>query len=142
MVVFCKPEESDFWHNKLLEIEEEIWQELEIPYRVVKMATGDLGSAAARKYDIEAWMPSQNKYREVTSTSSTTDFQSRRLNIRSKIGKETVYVHTLNGTALALGRTMIAIMENYQKQDGSFEIPKVLHDFVGKKVIEVKNRQV
>lgn len=142
MVVFCKPEESDFWHNKLLEIEEEIWQELEIPYRVVKMATGDLGSAAARKYDIEAWMPSQNKYREVTSTSSTTDFQSRRLNIRSKIGKETVYVHTLNGTALALGRTMIAIMENYQRQDGSFEIPKVLYDFVGKKVIEVKNRQV
>ncbi len=138
MVVFCKPEESDSLHDKLLEIEEEIWKELKIPYQVVKMATGDLGSAAARKYDIEAWMPSQNKYREVTSASLTTDFQTRRLNIKIKVGGENVYPYTLNGTALALGRAMIAIMENYQRKDGSFEIPKVLRKFVGKKIVEVK----
>lgn len=138
MVVFCKPEESDSWHDRLLNIEEEIWKELEIPYQVVKMATGDLGNAAARKYDIEAWMPSQNKYREVTSTSATTDFQTRRLNIKSKIGGENIYPYTLNGTVLALGRAMIAIMENYQKKDGSFEMPKVLRKLAGKKTVEVK----
>jgi len=138
MVVFCKPEESDAWHDKLLEIEEEIWKELKISYQVVKMATGDLGNAAVRKYDIEAWIPSQNKYREVTSVSDTTDFQARRLNIRVKIGKEIIHPHTLNGTVLAIGRTMIAIMENYQRKDGSFEVPKILKKFVGKRIIEVK----
>ncbi len=138
MVVFCKPEESDSWHDKLLGIEEEIWQDLKIPYQVIKMATGDLGSAAVRKYDIEAWMPSQNKYREVTSTSATTDFQTRRLNIRTKVGGESIYPYTLNGTVLALGRAMIAIMENYQRKDGSFEIPKVLRKLVGKKIVEIK----
>jgi seryl-tRNA synthetase len=138
MVVFCEPKDSDLWHQKLLEIEEEIWQELNIPYQVVKMASGDLGSAAARKYDIEAWMPSQNKYREVTSTSTTTDFQTRRLNIKAKVGDKIIYPHTLNGTVLALGRAMIAIMENYQLKDGSFEIPKVLKKFVGKEVIKAK----
>lgn len=137
MVVICKPEESDIWHEKLREIEEEIWQELEIPYQVIKMASGDLGSAAARKYDIEAWMPSQNKYREVTSTSVTTDFQTRRLNIRAKINNETVYPHALNGTVFS-GRPIIAIMENYQREDGSFEVPAVLRDFVGKDIIEIK----
>ena len=138
MVVFCKPEESDLWHDKLLGIEEEIWKDLGIPYQVIKMATGDLGSAAARKYDIEAWMPSQNKYREVTSTSATTDFQTRRLNIKAKIGGENIYPYTLNGTVLALGRAMIAIMENYQRKDGSFEIPKVLQKLVGKEIVEIK----
>ncbi len=138
MVVFCKPEDDLKIHNELLAIEEELWQELEISYQVIKMASGDLGSAAARKYDIEAWMPSQNKYREVTSTSSTTDFQTRRLNIRTKIDGQNIFPYTLNGTVFALGRAMIAIMENYQKEDGSFEIPKVLKDFVGKKVIEIK----
>jgi seryl-tRNA synthetase len=139
MVVFCKLEDDLKMHDELLAIEEEMWKELDIPYQVIKMASGDLGSAAARKYDIEAWMPSQNKYREVTSTSSTTDFQTRRLNIKTKIDGQNIFPHTLNGTVFALGRAMIAIMENYQKEDGSFEVPKVLRDFVGKKVIEVKN---
>jgi seryl-tRNA synthetase len=138
MVIFCKPEDADKVHDEILEIEEELWSDLKISYRVVKMATGDLGSAAARKYDIEAWIPSQGKYREVTSTSNTTDFQTRRLNIRTKTGNSTIYPYTLNGTAFATGRAMIVIMENYQKKDGSFEVPKVLQKLVGKKVIEVK----
>lgn len=137
MVVFCLPEESDDWHKKLLEIEEEIWQDLGIAYQVVKMATGDLGNAASRKYDIEAWIPSQSKYREVTSTSNTTDFQARRLEIKVRRGDKNEYLHTLNGTVLALGRAMIAIYENYQKEDGSVEIPKVLRPYFGKSKIEV-----
>jgi seryl-tRNA synthetase len=137
MVLFCLAEESDAWHQKLLEIEEEIWQELDIPYQVVKMTTGDLGSAATRKYDIEAWMPAQNKYREVTSTSNTTDFQARRLNIRTKRDGQTEFVHTLNGTVLALSRAPIAIFENYQNSDGSVSVPKVLRPFMGKDRIEV-----
>lgn len=135
MVVFCLPKDSNIWHDKLLAIEEEIWQELKIPYQVVKMATGDLGNAASRKYDIEAWIPSQNKYREVTSTSDTTDFQARRLNIRTKIDGKNEYVHTLNGTVLALSRAAIAIFENYQQKDGSIAVPKVLQQFLGKNVI-------
>lgn len=126
MVIFALPEDSDKIHEQLREIEEEIWQELEIPYQVIKQATGDLGNAAARKYDLEAWMPSQNRYREVTSTSNTTDFQARRLGIKVRRNNENEYVHTLNGTALALGRAMIAIYENYQNEDGSITIPKVL----------------
>ena len=135
MVVFCMPDESDIWHDKLLAIEEEVWQELKIPYQVVKMATGDLGNAASRKYDIEAWIPSQNKYREVTSTSNTTDFQARRLNIKTKINGKNEYVHTLNGTVLALSRAPIAIYENYQNADGSITVPKVLQSMIGKEVI-------
>jgi len=137
MVVFCLPEESDDWHKKLLSIEEEIWQELGIPYQVVKMATGDLGNAASRKYDIEAWMPSQNKYREVTSTSNTTDFQARRLGIKVKRGDKSEYLHTLNGTVLALGRAMVAIYENFQEKDGSIVVPSVLRPYFGKKRIEI-----
>lgn len=132
MVVFCLPEESDAWHEKLLAFEEEIWQELKIPYQVIKMASGDLGNAASRKYDIEAWMPSQNKYREVTSTSNTTDFQARRLNIKTKIGGKNEFVHTLNGTVLAMSRAPIAILENYQNADGSVTIPAVLRPYMGK----------
>lgn len=135
MVVFCKPEESDAWHEKLREIEEEVWSDLDIPYQVVKMATGDLGSAATRKYDIEAWMPSQEAYREVTSTSNTTDFQTRRLNIRTKIDSKSVHPHSLNGTVIATGRALVAIYENYQNEDGSIDIPKVLQPFMGKKVM-------
>jgi seryl-tRNA synthetase len=138
MVVFCTPEESNAIHETLREIEEEIWQELEIPYQVIKQATGDLGNAAARKYDIEAWMPSQNKYREVTSTSNTTDFQARRLGIKVKRNGGSEYVHTLNGTVFALGRAMIAIYENYQNEDGSVTIPKALQKWVGTDVIPVK----
>jgi seryl-tRNA synthetase len=137
MVVFCLPEESDSWHNKLLAIEEEIWQELGIPYQVVKMASGDLGNASVRKYDIEAWMPSQNKYREVTSTSNTTDFQSRRLGIKVKRQGKSEYLHTLNGTVLALGRAMVAIYENFQEKDGSVVVPEALRVYFGKDKIEI-----
>lgn len=138
MVVFCLPEESDAIHEKLREIEEEIWTELEVPYQLIKMATGDLGNAATRKYDIEAWMPSQNKYREVTSTSNTTDFQARRLGIKVRRNGGTEYLHTLNGTAFALGRAMIAIYENYQNEDGSVTVPTVLLPFMGADVIPVQ----
>ena len=100
------------------------------------MSSGDLGNAASRKYDIEAWMPSQNKYREVTSTSNTTDFQARRLNIKTRIGDKNEYVHTLNGTILAMSRTPIAILENYQNADGSVTIPEVLRPYMGKDKIE------
>lgn len=137
MVIFCKPEESDTWHEKLLAIEEEVWKELGVPYQVVKMATGDLGNAASRKYDIEAWMPSQEKYREVTSTSNTTDFQTRRLNIKYKKEGKNEYLHSLNGTVLALGRAMIAIYENFQNEDGSVNVPEVLQKYLRKKKIEV-----
>ncbi len=139
MVVFCLPEESDSWHEKLLSIEEEIWKDLGIPYQVVKMATGDLGNAATRKYDIEAWIPSQNKYREVTSTSNTTDFQARRLNIKFRRKGVLEYVHTLNGTVLALGRVMVALYENYQNEDGSVSIPAVLKPYFGKERISLSS---
>lgn len=137
MVVFCLPEESDAIHETLREIEEEVWAELEIPYQVVKQATGDLGNAASRKYDLEAWMPSQNRYREVTSTSNTTDFQARRLGIKVNRNGKTEFVHTLNGTVLALGRALIAIFENYQNEDGSISIPQVLQKWSGIDLIPI-----
>ena len=140
MVIFCLPEESDKIHENLREIEEEVWQELGIPYQVIKMATGDLGNAASRKYDLEAWMPSQKKYREVTSTSNTTDFQARRLGIKVNRNGKTEYVHTLNGTVLALGRAMIAIYENYQNEDGSVTVPEVLKPYLGVDVIPVAEK--
>ena len=102
------------------------------------MATGDLGSAAVRKYDIEAWIPSQEKYREVTSTSNTTDFQTRRLNIRYKQDAKMIHPHTLNGTVVATGRALVAIYENNQQADGSIAIPKILQQFVGMKAIMPK----
>ena len=132
MFSYTRPEESDKEHEYLLELEEKFLKALEIPYQVVQMCTGDLGGPAARKYDLEAWMPGQGKYREVTSTSSTTDFQARRLNIKYQEKGKTNYVHTLNGTAFAIGRTIIAILENYQQKDGSVLIPKVLRKYVGK----------
>jgi seryl-tRNA synthetase len=138
MVVFCKPEESDKIHDELLAIEEEIYQELGISYQVVKMATGDLGNAASRKFDLEAWMPSQEKYREITSTSNTTDFQARRLNIKYRKDNKNEYVHTLNGTITTTSRTVIAILENFQQEDGSVLIPKVLQKWMGKEKIEIK----
>ncbi len=137
MVILCEPKESDAWHEKLLAIEEEVWQELGIPYQVVKMATGDLGNAASRKYDIEAWMPSQNKYREVTSASTVTDFQARRLNIKYQGGGQTEVLHSLNGTVVSMARAIIAIYENYQNEDGSITVPEVLRPFLGKDKILV-----
>ena len=100
--------------------------ELEIPYRVVNIAVDDLGASAAKKYDIEAWLPGQGRYRELTSTSNTTDFQARRLEIRMRGGKRPEVLHTLNGTAVAVGRTIIALLENGQREDGSVVLPKVL----------------
>lgn len=132
MFIFCKPEESDKWHEHILEMEEKIYQGLGLPYRVFEMCTGDLGAMAARKFDIEAWMPSRNEYGEVTSTSNCTDFQARNLNIKikRKDGK-TEYAHMLNGTAIATSRTPLAILENYQQEDGSVLIPEVLQKYTG-----------
>jgi seryl-tRNA synthetase len=129
MFVFTRPEWSREEHDRLLEIEEALVQELELPYRVVNVAAGDLGASAAKKYDIEAWFPSQERYREITSTSNTTDYQARRLEIRYRPDdKRLEPVHTLNGTAVT-GRAMLAIMENFQEEDGSVSIPKSLHEF-------------
>ncbi len=128
MFVFCLPEESEAEHERLLGQEEEIVQELGIPYRVVNIAAGDLGPSAAKKYDIEGWFPAQARYRELTSTSNTTDFQARRLNIRFRREKSLEHVHTLNGTAVT-ARSLIAIMENFQDEDGSIVVPEVLTEY-------------
>jgi len=135
MFSFTKPEDGNKEHEYLLSLEEKLLQALNIPYQVVKMCSGDLGAPAARKYDLEAWMPGQGKYREVTSTSTCTDFQARRLNIKYKDGDKTGYVHMLNGTAIAIGRTIIAIMENYQEKDGSIVVPEILRKWLGKEKI-------
>jgi seryl-tRNA synthetase len=128
MFVFCAPEHSREEHERLLDIEEELVRELELPYRVVNVAAGDLGASAAKKYDIEAWFPGQSRYREITSTSNTTDYQARRLRIRVRREHGTEEVHTLNGTAVT-ARAMLSIMENFQDSDGSVSVPGVLVDF-------------
>jgi seryl-tRNA synthetase len=129
MFVFTLPEWSREEHDRLLEVEEELVQELELPYRVVNVAAGELGASAVKKYDIEAWFPGQERYREITSTSNTTDYQARRLEIRVRRDeKQLEPVHTLNGTAVT-GRAMLALMENFQEQDGSISIPEALHEF-------------
>lgn len=136
MVIFCEPAQSESMHQEILSLEESIYQALELPYHVVNICTGDLGAVAAKKYDLEAWMPGQNKYREITSCTNATDYQARRLNIRyNKDGKKEL-CHTLNGTVIALGRVMIAIMENYQTKDGSIIMPKVLHEYLDFKEIK------
>ncbi len=132
MVSYVSKGSDDKEHEYMLSLEEKFFQALEIPYQVIKMCTGDLGFPAARKYDIEAWIPTQEKYREVTSTSTCTDFQSRRLKIRYREGDKTEYVNVLNGTAFAVGRTIIAILENYQREDGSVAVPEVLRKYMGK----------
>jgi len=132
--VFCKPEDSWKIHEELLHNAEDIVQKLGLPYRIVNVCTGDIGTVAAKKYDIEAWMPAQNAYREIVSCSNCTDYQARRLNIRyrEKEGAPTKgFVHTLNSTAIATGRTMVALMENYQQADGTISIPKVLRKYMG-----------
>jgi seryl-tRNA synthetase len=131
MFAFCTPETSWDEHERLLAIEEEIMGNLEIPYRVVNIAAGDLGGAAAKKYDIEAWLPGQGRYREITSCSNTTDYQARRMQTRvRRMGGDVEVLHTLNGTATAIGRTLIAIMENHQRPDGSVELPAKLHAYL------------
>ncbi len=136
--VFCKPEESWKFHEELLKNAEEIYQKLEIPYRIVNICTGDIGIVAAKKYDIEAWFPRENLYREVVSCSNCTAYQATRLNIRYSRGNEREYVHTLNSTAIATTRTIRAIAENYQNKDGTINVPKVLQKYIGKKVIGKK----
>jgi seryl-tRNA synthetase len=128
MFVFCEPDTSRDEHERLLQIEEELVQELELPYRVLNIAAGDLGASAAKKYDIEAWFPGQERYREITSTSNTTDYQARRLDIRRRREGKLEHVHTLNGTAVT-ARAMIAILENFQEEDGSVSVPEPLHEF-------------
>ena len=131
MFSFCDSDNSKEEHEYLLSLEEEILQDLEIPYRVVDVCSGDLGASASKKFDIEAWIPSQNNYREVTSCSNTTDYQARRLNIRTKKEKETELIHTLNGTALAVGRILIALIENNQQEDGSVKFSDSLSKIIG-----------
>ncbi len=133
MFSFTSPEASDAEHEQLLAIEERLLQTLGLPYRVVKMCTGDLGVPAARKYDLEAWFPSEGRYRELTSTSNCTDWQARRLNIRyrSSGGKRLRFPHTLNGTAYAIGRTISCLIENGQQADGSVVLPPALRDALG-----------
>lgn len=135
MFSFTKPEDSDEEHEFLLTLQEELMKGLKLPYRVVKLCSGDTGTPSARTYDIETWMPSQDRYRETHSTSNTTDFQTRRLNIRYKDGKKTQFVHALNGTAFS-GRPLIAILENYQQENWSVVVPEVLRPWVGKEVIK------
>ena len=135
MFTFVRPEESPDEHERLLAIEEEILQALAIPYRVVNIAVGDLGSSASKKYDLEAWLPGQERFRELTSCSNTTDFQARRLDLRYRADGGVRHVHTLNGTAVAVGRTIIAIVENHQQDDGTIAVPPVLHDFGAPEVI-------
>ncbi|MCL5004283.1 MAG: serine--tRNA ligase [Patescibacteria group bacterium] len=133
MFIYCLPEDSKKYHELILSLEEKIYQDLKIPYRVVEMCAGDLGAMAARKFDIEAWMPGRNDYGEVTSTSNCTDYQARNLNIRCRRADGTVnFVHMLNGTAIATSRTPLAILENYQNEDGSVTIPEVLRPYLGK----------
>jgi seryl-tRNA synthetase len=129
MFSFVAPEESAEEHERILAIEEEILSELGIPYRVVNIAVSDLGNSAAKKYDCEAWVPSQGRYRELTSCSNTTDYQARRLDIRMRREKRTLTPHTLNGTAVAVGRTIIALLENGQQADGSVELPETLRSY-------------
>ena len=142
MFIYCLPEESDAFHKEILAIEEEIFQGLGIPYRIVDTATGDLGAPAYRKFDIEAWMPGrgdEGEYGEVTSTSNCTDYQARSLNIRYRDDDGKLkFVHMLNGTAMALSRAVVAVMENYQEEDGSIRIPEALVPYCGFDRIERK----
>jgi seryl-tRNA synthetase len=131
MFSFTRPEGSGDEHELLVSIEEEIVGSLGLPYRVVNVAAGDLGGAAAKKYDIEVWLPGQGRYRELTSCSNCTDYQARRLQTRLRLGNGAIVApHTLNGTATAVGRTLIAILENHQRRDGSVELPEALHPYL------------
>lgn len=135
MVVFAKPEEAEKVFSEMLSLSEEFMQDLGLPFQIVKLAAGDMGFPSAKTCDIETWLPGQGKYRETHSISTTTDYQARRLNIRYKTPDGNKYVHILNGTAFAIGRTIIAIMENYQQEDGSIIIPEVLRKWAGKEKI-------
>lgn len=132
LVTICKPEDSNAEHERMIGAAEEILKRLELPYRVVELCTGDLGFGARKTYDIEVWLPSQKTYREISSVSNCGDFQARRMNARYRAGeKDNRFVHTLNGSGLAVGRTLVAVLENYQNADGSITIPKVLVPYMG-----------
>ncbi len=136
MYAFSLPEKSKEIHEKLLGIEEEIWQELNIPYHIINIAAGDLGAPAAKKYDLEYWSPVDQCYRELTSCSNCTDFQARNLNIRVRREDGSLQVvHTLNGTAISLARALVAVLENYAKEDGTFEVPEKLRPYLGGKEV-------
>jgi seryl-tRNA synthetase len=134
MFVFCIPEESAEFHEYLLSLEEQLVQELGLPYRVMNIAVGDLGAPAAKKYDIEAWFPAQGRYREITSCSNTTDYQARRLNIRFRRDGRLEFVHTLNGTGIT-ARALLAVMENFQDEGGVVAVPEALQQFGAPKTL-------
>ena len=137
MFSFCKPKDSEREHQFFLRLEEELMKKLVLPYQVIQICTGDMAFPTANQYDIETWIPSQKRYRETHSTSNCTDFQARRLNIRYKDEDNKLnFVHMVNGTAVAIGRILIGIFENYQQKDGSIRIPKVLQKYIGKDVIK------
>ena len=131
MYIFCLPEKSQELHEKILQIEEEIWQEIGIPYHVINIAAGDLGAPAAKKYDLEYWSPVNQKYQELTSCSNCTDFQARAVNcrVRRENGK-IEFVHTLNGTAVSLARALVAVLENYAMDNGKLKVPAVLRPYL------------
>ena len=137
MFTFCKPEDAEAEHQRLLQWEKDFLSAMEIPFRVIDVASGDLGSSATRKFDCEAWIPTQNAYREVTSTSNCLEFQARRLNIRMKDGQNTKPVATLNGTLVAIPRMIVAILENHQNSDGTVNVPLALQPFLGMKRFEL-----
>ncbi len=140
MFIYCKPEDSEAYHQEILAMEEKIYQSLNLPYRVLEMCTGDLGAMAARKYDVEVWLPGRGDYGEVTSTSNCTDYQARNLNIRFKRADNSIeYVHMLNGTAIVMSRVPLAILENFQQEDGSVVIPEVLRKYTGFDIIKPKS---
>ena len=136
MYAFCLPEQSKEIHEKILAIEEEIWQGLGVPYHVINIAAGDLGAPAAKKYDMEYWSPVNKKYQEITSCSNCTDFQARAVNARVRRADGTVeFVHTLNGTAISLARALVAMIENFAREDGLLEVPEVLRPYLGGKEV-------
>ena len=137
MFSFCHPDQAKEEHKRLLQWEKDFLDAMEIPYRVIDVASGDLGSSANRKFDIEAWIPTQEAYREVTSTSNCTEFQARRLNIRFKDADGTKTVATLNGTLVAIPRMIVAILENHQNADGSVNVPASLQPFLGTQRFEL-----
>jgi seryl-tRNA synthetase len=142
MFVFTTPETSWDVHEQMVVIQEDLVSALELPYRVVNVAAGDLGGSAAKKYDLEVWLPGQGRYRELTSCSNCTDYQARRLQVRARRSTgELEVLHTLNGTATAVSRTLIAIMENHQQRDGSIALPKVLHPYLPERLRELRPPQ-
>jgi seryl-tRNA synthetase len=139
MFSFTAPGDSDREHEYVLSIQEALMQGLNLPHRVMKLCSGDTGAPSSRTFDIETWIPSQKTYRETSSTSNTTDFQTRRLSTRVKVGGKNVLAHALNGTAFAMGRTLIAILENFQQEDGSVAVPEVLRPWMQKDVIHTSH---